>query len=141
MWKRSRNGNRKLDRALRRPLDRRCDRSAGKMSPGARRPNYLALACRALNQYLRLRRRLAKEQPHIFGPHSTQYFLDTLAEERRRREAQAALDKIYGPAPPGQPDHVSTLWTDRYHPPPTPQGRRIFFKWFHEKYPPPRKTT
>ena len=130
MWKRSRNGSRKLDRALRRPLNRRYHRYAGKMSPGMRRP-YLALACKALNQYLRLRRRLAKEKPHTFGPHSRQYFLDTLAEERRRREAAAALHKIYGPPPPGQPEHVSTLWTDRYHPPPT----RIFFKWFHEKYP------
>jgi hypothetical protein len=34
-------------------------------------------------------------------------------------------------------DFVSTLWTDRYNPPPTPEGRRIFLKWFHEKYPQP----
>ena len=133
MWTRSRNGFRKLDRALRRPLARRCTRYAGKLSPGARRPNYLALACKALNQYLRLRRRMAKEDPHIFGPRAGDYYLDTLKEEQRRREADAALRSVYGPPAPGEPEHVSTLWTDRYEI--KPEQRKIFLKWFHEKYP------
>ena len=136
MWKRSRNGNRKLDRALRCPLNRRCNRYAGKMSPGTRRParpDYLAIACRAVNQLLRLRRRMAKEDPHIFGPRSSQYFLDTLEMERDAQEWEAALRRVYGPPAPGQPEFVSTLWTDRYLP--EPHQRRLFLKWFGEKYP------
>jgi hypothetical protein len=57
MWTKSRNGIRKLDRALRRPLNHRCSRYAGKISPGARRPNYFAMACGAINQALRIHRR------------------------------------------------------------------------------------
>jgi len=131
MWKRSRNGIRKLGRSL----DRRCARYSTKMLGGARRrhPNYLAIACRALNQYLRLAKRRAKEDPHIFGPRASDYYLDTLKMERREQEAQAALRKVYGPPAPGQPEHVSTLWTDRY--PLEPKKSRLFFKWFHEKYP------
>ena len=73
------------------------------MSPGARRPNYLVIACRALNQYLRWQRRMAKQDPHIFGPRSSNYFLDTLEEERRLRETEAAMRQVYGPPAPGQP--------------------------------------
>jgi len=83
---------------------------------GARRPNYLAQACRALDQILRLRRRWAKEDPHLFGPDSDQYFLDTLEMERKEKETAAALQKVYGPPAPGEPVRVSTLWTDRYGP-------------------------
>jgi hypothetical protein len=135
MWTKSRYGIRKLDRALRRPLNHRCNRYAGKMSPGARRrhPNYLAMACSAINQALRIHRRLAKQDPHIFGPRSHDYFLDTLAEERRLREAEEALCKVYGPPAPGEPNLLSTFWTDRYEP--KPEGRKIFLKWFHENYP------
>ena len=89
------------------------------MSPGVRRPprpDYLAIACRAVNQLLRLRRRMAKEDPHIFGPHSSQYFLDTLEMERKEKETAAALQRVYGPPAPGEPVRVSTLWTDRYGP-------------------------
>ena len=106
MWKKSRNGIRKLGRSL----GRRCSRYAGKMSPGARRPprpDYLALACRALNELLRLQRRMAKEDPHIFGPHSSQYLLDTFEMEREEQEWEAALRRAYGPPAPGQPEHIS----------------------------------
>jgi len=105
------------------------------MLGGAHRPNYLALACSALNQALRLQARMAKEDPHIFGPHSHQYFLDTLEMEREEKEIEAALRRVYGPPAPGQPERVSTLWTDRYYP--KPEQRRLFLKWFHEKYPLP----
>jgi len=106
------------------------------MSPGARRPprpDYLALACRALNELLCLQRRMAKEDPHIFGLHSSQYLLDTFEMEREEQEWEAALCRTYGPPAPGQPEHISTLWTDRYYP--EPNQRRLFLKWFHEKYP------
>ena len=107
-----------------------------------RHPNYLAMVCSAINQALRIQRRLAKQDPHIFGPRAHDYYLDTLAEERRLREAQAALDKVYGPAvpcwpvrpgPPGESNLLSTFWSDRYEP--KPEQRKIFLKWFHENYP------
>ena len=106
------------------------------MLGGARRPNYFALACSALNQFLRIQARMAKAEPHIFGPHSHQYFLDTLEMEREEKEREAALRRAYGPPKPGEPKFVSTLWTDRCNPPEDPKRRRIFIKWFHEKYPP-----
>src|SRR4051794_35681196 len=107
MWKKSRNGTRRLNCSL----GRRCWRYGTKMLHGARRPNYLALACRALNQFLRLQARLAKAEPHIFGPHSRRYFLDTLEMEREQKEREAALHTVYGPPKPGQPEFASTLWT------------------------------
>jgi len=104
------------------------------MLADARRPDYLALACSAISQFLRIQHRLAKEDPHIFGPHAHQYFLDTLEMEREQQECDAALRRAYGPPKPGEPKYISTLWTDRYYPPDDPELRRIFFKWFHEKY-------
>jgi len=131
MWTKSRNGIRKLNRSLGRP----CWRYGTKMLNGARRPNYLALACSALNKVLCIHGRQAKEDPHIFGPHSHQYFLDTLEIARERHEAEAALCRVYGPPKPGDPVYVSTPWADRYGPEPTPEAKRIFLKWFHENYP------
>src|SRR4051812_42745262 len=130
MSTRSRNGIRNP------PLshNRHCTRYGTKMLGGSRRPDFLALACKAINQALRIQKRLAKEHPHIYGPHSRQYFLDTLQMEREREERKAALCSVYGPPKPGEPGSVSTLWTDRYHPPEDPKLRRVFFKWFHEKY-------
>lgn len=126
---RSRNGIRNLNWGL----NRACSRFATTMLGGARRPNHLVLACRLLSLHLRLAKRMAKEDPHLFGPHARQYFLDTLQLEQEEREIEAAIRKVYGPLPPGESPPVSTLWTDRYHP--QPEQRKLFLKWFHEKYP------
>ena len=106
------------------------------MLGGARRrrePDPIAVVCRLLTQYLRMQKRAAREEPHLFGPHAQQYFLDTLEMERHEAEMEAAIRKVYGPPAPGEPPHVSTLWTDRYCP--APGERRLFLKWFHEQYP------
>ena len=50
MWTKSRNGIHKLNRSL----NRRCIRYATKMLGGARRSDYLTLACKAINQVLRI---------------------------------------------------------------------------------------
>ena len=84
-------------------------------------------------QNLRHKRRLAKNDPHIFGPCARDYCLDTLKVEQREKDAEAALHKVYGPPAPEQPRHVSTLCTARY--PPEPKMSRLFLKWFHENYP------
>jgi hypothetical protein len=91
------------------------------------------MLCRTLNQYLRIANRMAKRDPHLFGPRARDFYLDTLQMERRERETEAALRKVYGPPAHGEPQRVSTLWTDRY--PSEPKKRRMFFKWFHENYP------
>jgi hypothetical protein len=131
MSTKSRNGRRELNQSL----NRRWGRYSTRMLGGARRPNYLALACSALNKVLRLQLPMAKEVPHIFGPHAHKYFLDTLKMEREEQERQAALRRVYGSPKPGEPEFVSTLWTDRYYP--EPGQRKMFLKWFHEKYPSP----
>jgi hypothetical protein len=109
------------------------------MLGGARRrraSDDLLLLCRVLTRYLRLARRMEKRDPHLFGPRARDYFLDTLRMERQQQEAQAAMDKVYGPPNPSQSAPVSTLWTDRYHFT-SPRQPRRFLKWFHEQYPSP----
>ncbi|MBI5387446.1 MAG: hypothetical protein HZA90_22535 [Verrucomicrobia bacterium] len=142
MSSRSRNGirnlNRRLDRGRNKSLDRGLTRYATAMLGGARRPrqpNYLAIACRLLNQCLRLNDRMAKRDPHIFGPYARRYFEDTVRLEKEHAESEAALRKVYGSPTPDAPAPVSTLWTDRYDPP--PKQHRMFLKWFHENYPSP----
>jgi hypothetical protein len=133
---RSRNGTHSLNGSLSRGLSRRCSRWPTTLLAGARRPrrpNDLLLACRLLSQYIRLRQRAAREDPHIFGPHAPRYFLETLAREQHDREVRVALDKVYGPSPPGQPARVSTLWTDRYFY--EPDQHKRFLKWFYEHHP------
>ena len=136
MWSRSRNGVRNLNRGLARGLSRKCSRWATTLQAGARRPpqpDELRQICALYTEYLRIAKRMAKQDPHIFGPHAHRYLLDTLELERREAETQAALRKAYGPPVPGEPVHVSTLWTDRYFP--TRKARRIFLQHFHEHYP------
>jgi hypothetical protein len=89
-----------------------------------RRPNELAEAARLLRLYLRVARRMAREEPHLFGPHAHEYFLETLRMEEMHREAEAAILKVYGPPAPGEPQRVSTLWMDRYCLPPKVRKRR-----------------
>ena len=131
-----RNGTRNLNQGLNRTLDHGCSRFCATMLGGARRPrqpDLLAVACGLISRYLRLAGRMAKQDPHLFGPHARRYFLDTLQREAEEQEIEIALRKVYGPPAPGQPAHVSTLWTDRYFP--QPKQRRLFLKWFHEQYP------
>jgi hypothetical protein len=132
---RSRNGIHKVSQSL----NRRGPRYATRMLAGARRPrrpNDLLLLCRILTRYLRVVRRMEKRDPHLFGPHARDYFLDTLRIERQQQENEAALRKVYGPPDPSRPAPVSTLWTDRYHFS-SPRQRRLFLNWFHEQYPSP----
>ncbi len=133
---RSRNGLRSLHRRAFRGLNHRCVRYATTLLGGARRPRQpdeLRLLCRTLTAYLRLADRMAKRDPHLFGPHAHRYYLDTLALENEQQQVEAALDKVYGPRKPDEPRRISTLWTDRYHVP--PKKRRLFLKWFRENYP------
>jgi hypothetical protein len=131
---RSRNGLHNLNRNV----GRRCVRHATTMLEGVRRPrqpNALHAACQLLQHYLLIRQRRARLDPHLFGPRAHDYFLDTLRLEQREKETAAALEKVYGQPPPGEPKRFSTLWTGRYFP--QPEERRRFLKWFHQQYPSP----
>jgi hypothetical protein len=117
--------NRLLNRPLGRFLNRRID------GRPCRPPNYLAQACSLLEKYLRLRRQAAKAEPHLFGPHAGEYYRDTQRLAAQDREVAAALDKIYGPAPPGSPTRPS-VWEERYSIP--PESQKLHRRWFREKY-------
>ena len=95
-------------------------------------PNYLTIACRYLAQALRISKRMAKADPHLFGPHARAYFLETLDLEKSYREIDDPLDMVYGPQREGKPPLSSTLWTDRYVIEPARRG--LFHKWFKERY-------
>jgi hypothetical protein len=97
-----------------------------------RPPNWLAMACTGLEQYLRLRQKAAREEPHIFGPHADLYYRDTLHMEQQRIETEAALEKIYGPDPDGQCSNPNQIWDKRYVE--APSNRKFFLKWFKREY-------
>lgn len=120
---------RALNRSLARPLDRFLNRRL--VGRPRRPPNDLAAACTLLNQYIRLRRKTAKAAPHLFGPHAGKYYRDTLRLAAQDQEVDAALEKIYGPAPPGSPPRPS-VWVERYAIPTDQQ--KLHRKWFREKY-------
>ncbi len=96
-----------------------------------RRPDYLAEACHALTLYLRQTKKMARADPHRFGPHARRYYLDTVQAARQEAEAEAALRKVYGPPQPGDPPGAPGVWTRRYVLDPERKG---FGKWFREKY-------
>jgi len=89
---RFRPGIRRLNRPLNLSLNRSLSRHTTVMLDGARRqprPNYIAIACRAISELIRIDKRLGpfmEEQRRI------------LERELRRQEFEAALRKVYGEA-------------------------------------------
>ena len=96
-----------------------------------RRANLLAEACRALNLCLRQSRKMASADPHLFGPHARDYYLDVLRREKEQSVIQTALNKVYGTSPADAPRPPS-VWQEYYDIP--PEGRKRFRKWFRENY-------
>lgn len=96
-----------------------------------RPPDYLAIACRGLTQALRISNRLAKADPHLFGPHASQYFRDTMRQAADEVAIAAALRKVYGPPKSDDPPPGPGVWTRRYYLDPQWPG---FRKWFRERY-------
>jgi hypothetical protein len=128
LWKKSRNGARKLSSLL----DHKCDRYTTKMLGSARRPRRpddITIVCRAISKYIRIANRMAKEDPHIYGPRADDYLRDTLKMERIEQAFDTAIRKFR----PDRPPLVSTLWLRRYYH--KPENRRLFLNWFHEFYP------
>jgi hypothetical protein len=120
-------------RRLNRPLARRCHHYLTTRTNGLRwtPPNYLAQACQILGEYVRLRQRMARDQPHLYGRHASRYYRDTLQEIEFEAEMEVAIRKAYGPPKPGEPPPGPGVWTRRYVLDPQWRG---FRKWFHERY-------
>ena len=128
----SRNGNRSLNRTL----NRVGSRYGTVMLGGLRRPprpNDLQLACRLINKAVRIHEHMARRDPHLFGPHARRYYRDTLRLAQYEQEIDTAIRKVYGPLPPGTPEPVSKVWTDRYVFR-TPHEHRLHLRWFREHY-------
>ncbi len=96
-----------------------------------RRPDYFAVACSAMNQFLRQTKKIAKADPHLFGPHARRYFQDTVQAAHQAAETDAAIRKVYGPPQPGDPPLPPGVWTQRYFLDPQWPG---FRKWFIKNY-------
>lgn len=125
----------RASRSLSRPVSRPLGRLLTRRLDGRRwrRPDRLAEICALVGRYLRMRRRAAAAEPHIFGRHAAAYYADTLREEKFQAEVEAALLKVYGPPPPDSPPPRS-VWSERYAIPP---GQEKFHRrWFREKYGP-----
>ena len=119
-----RNGNRKLNRRWGSYVIRRLD------GRPYRPTDWLAVACSAMKKFLRLRKKAAKEDPHLFGPHANRYFEDTRRLEQERVEVEAALERVYGPD--YRPVSPTRVWYERYYE--DPANKKIFLKWFKEFY-------
>lgn len=119
-------------------LNRRLQRHLGSLltrrTNGRRfhRTNLLAEACRALNLRLRQVNKMARTDPHLFGPHARAYYRDVLRQDRQAQLIHAALDKVYGPAPAEAAGPLSSVWQEHYEIP--PKQRKVFFKWFRQHY-------
>jgi hypothetical protein len=81
-------------------------------------PDWLRLVGDCLQEVVRLGEWFAADLPEIFGPDAARLQAEAAAQARLECEAAAALDKVYGPPPPGapprpRPDKWSVLF--RHH--------------------------
>lgn len=95
------------------------------------RRDYFAKACSAINRFLRQTQKMAKADPHLFGPHASRYFHDTVSAAQHAAKGEAAIRKVYGPPQPGDPPPPPGVWTRRYFHDPQWKG---FRKWFAKTY-------
>lgn len=124
-----------LNQSLNRPLSRPLTTCLTRRTDGRvyRPPDYLAIACRCLTQAMRISDRLARRDPHLFGPHAGRYFRDTAREAAEVATIETALRKVYGPPQANDLPPGPGVWTQRYHLDPQWRG---FRKWFRERYGP-----
>lgn len=122
-----------LNQYLNRPLARQLTTCITRRTDGRPYcpPDDIAIACRCLTQALRISKRLAAADPHLFGPHAAQYFRDTVREAADMATIDAALRKVYGPPKPNDPPPGPGVWTQRYRLDPQWRG---FRKWFRARY-------
>ena len=71
----------------------------------------LAGALRCVNQAVRIARRMAKREPHIFGPQASGYLRETIEMAGQQDEFRRLLQRVYGDQATPIP---STVWSQRY---------------------------
>jgi len=123
----------RLNQRCNRSLTRKLNTIITKRTDGKpyRRPNHFLAAYREFNRYVKETKKLTKQQPHVCGPHASQYFQDTIQAAKVAAEAEAALHRVYGPCKPGDPPLGPGVWTRRYFLDPERKG---FRKWFRKNY-------
>jgi len=104
-----------LNRPLHHYLNRRLNRYATAVASGGRRPRAkggLLEICRYLEQALKISDRLAREDPHLFGPEAPAYFRETIAEHKWAVTIDAAVAQVYGAA--ATPPDTHRVWSQAY---------------------------
>ena len=65
--------------------------------PGRVPPDCLAIAIRCLSEAIRIHKRMAKREPHLFDYATIdRNRREAAARQQREAECQAALDRVYG---------------------------------------------
>jgi len=106
-----------LNRCLNRRLNRRLDCYATTLQGGARRPrdkDGFAEIFRCFLEYFKVCDRMAREDPHLFGPEAPAYYRETVAEHDWALKVDAALTHVYGPATPGESCGADQIWSTAY---------------------------
>lgn len=101
--------------ALNRSLNHRLTRYTASLQGGARRPpadDGFAEIFRCFRAYFKVRDRMAREDPHLFGPDAPAYHRETVAEHRYATQIEAALTRVYGPA--ATPSEADQVWSQAY---------------------------
>ena len=106
-----------LNRSLNRRLNRRLNRYSTTLQGGACRPrdkDGFAEIFRCFREYFKVRDRMARADPHLFGPEAQAYYRETVAEHDWALKVDAALTCVYGPATPGESCGADQVWSTAY---------------------------
>ena len=102
---------------LNRSLNRRLTRYTSTLQGGARRPrpdSGFGEIFRCFRAYFQVRDRMAREDPHLFGPEAQPYYRETVAEHDWALKVDAALTRVYGPVPLGESCGANQVWSTAY---------------------------
>lgn len=103
--------------SLNHSLNHRLNRYAATVANGGRRPQAkdgLLEICRYIEQSLKIRDRMAREDPHLFGSEARAYLRETVAEHACAVQVEAALARVYGPDHDKQSSWADRVWSTAY---------------------------
>ncbi|MGC3958721.1 MAG: hypothetical protein QM813_12510 [Verrucomicrobiota bacterium] len=106
-----------LHRSLNHSVNHRLNRYAAVVANGGRRPRAkdgLLEICRYIEQSLKIRDRMAREDPHLFGPEARAYLRETVAEHDCALQVEAALAQVYGSDYDKHSSWADRVWSTAY---------------------------